>query len=376
MPRLPRIHIEGALYYVTCRAEPEQKLFQEKRDYEMYLEFLKKYRQDFGFKVYAYVLLPNHIHLLIEPSQKATISEIMHILNGSYSKYYNSAYERKGHLFRERFKACLVEKDNYLVQLTSYIHLNPKRMGLVDKPQDYPYSSLPAYMDEGADFEDEANYVLKYLKEETYGQLLQRMINQPSPELHKSLQRRGILGSKDFVQRMKEIIKEKEKETDKKEEAYPITRKVVSISVAGLGIAVVGVIVVLVYLGKEEPKSPVVIEKIVDSGVREIKDLNSTEWNIKLTSMSGDDSYDDTLHFTAGKFTSRFLNQKGFSATNFTVVQEGKKIIWETFQSSGDDSASWRGEVEADKMRGILSLRTRDEAQDFSFISIGYRRRE
>ena len=86
MPRLPRIYIEGALYYVTCRAEPEQKLFQEKRDYDMYLEFLKKYRKDFGFKVFAYVLLPNHIHLLIEPSERATISEIMHVLNSSYSK--------------------------------------------------------------------------------------------------------------------------------------------------------------------------------------------------------------------------------------------------------------------------------------------------
>ena len=119
MSRLPRIHIEGVLYYVTCRGAHEQQLFEQKKDYEMYTELLAKYRKEYEFKLFGYVLLSRHIHLLIEPSERATISEIMHVLNTSYSKYFNSEHQRKGHLFRERFKTCFVEKGPYLARLTA-----------------------------------------------------------------------------------------------------------------------------------------------------------------------------------------------------------------------------------------------------------------
>ena len=100
----------------------------------MYFGLIKKYREQYQAQVYAYSLMPSHLHLLLEVDEKTTISTIMHNINSSYTKYYNGRYERKGHLFRERFKAALVEKDpKVLLNLTAYIHLNPKKLEILNE---------------------------------------------------------------------------------------------------------------------------------------------------------------------------------------------------------------------------------------------------
>ena len=92
MPRLPRVYVEGAIYYITCRAAQNEKLFREPGDYRMYMELLEKYRKEFEFKLFGFVLLPTHLHLLIEPSREHEISELMRSINTAYPKYYNSKY--------------------------------------------------------------------------------------------------------------------------------------------------------------------------------------------------------------------------------------------------------------------------------------------
>jgi putative transposase len=142
MPRLPRIFIKGAIYYVTCRGIHHQNIFKDKKDYEMFLELLQKYSQQYGIKLFSYVLLPDHLHLLLEVAgEREEISGFMHDLNNTYTKHFNGRYERKGHLFQGRFKAALVEKAPNLIKLTAYMHLNPKRLNLVADAQDYLYSS-------------------------------------------------------------------------------------------------------------------------------------------------------------------------------------------------------------------------------------------
>ncbi|MFH1442359.1 MAG: transposase [Candidatus Omnitrophota bacterium] len=146
MARIPRIHIEGALYYVTSRGDNNKEIFKEPVDYNMYLELLRKYKSQYGFKLFAFCFVANHLHLLIELKTGITISDIMHDLNANYTKYFNSRYSRKGHLFQERHKLVLLEKQAYLGKVSAYIHLNPVALGLAGKLEDYEYSSYVNYV--------------------------------------------------------------------------------------------------------------------------------------------------------------------------------------------------------------------------------------
>lgn len=90
--------------------------------------------------------MPNHYHLLIE-TPRANLSSFMHSLNSAYGTYLNIKRRRAGHLFQGRFKALLIEVDNYLLELSRYIHLNPVRAGITERPEGYPYSSYRDYID-------------------------------------------------------------------------------------------------------------------------------------------------------------------------------------------------------------------------------------
>lgn len=371
MPRLPRLNIEGVLYYVTCRGAHEQKLFEQRRDFEMYLELLKKYRQEYKFRLYAYVLLDQHIHLLVEPRESVTISDIIHVINSSYSKYFNSTYRRKGHLFRERFKACLVEKETYLVRLTSHIHLNPKRIGLVDDPKDYSYSSLPIYMGSNQSFEEEVQEVFRSIGQEPYSEYLRRFALKESPELHKTLQRKAILGSKDFVQKIRDLIR---KEQERKGVSLSV-KKIFFLGALVSALVTLGLISAFSYISKRRQIQA--FSQLAAGGAQlQVQDLESTEWQVVVTSLDGSQTYTDTLSFKDAKFNSTFFYHRGFPKTNFSVSRYEERIIWETLQTEANNSVSWRGEIEEGKMRGILSLHSSDgKMRDFSFISTGLRRK-
>jgi REP element-mobilizing transposase RayT len=145
MIKLPRTHIEGAVYYVTSRGDNDEGIFKDEADYQSYLELVRKYKEQYGFKLFAYCLLPNHLHLLIELKEGLTISNIMHDLNANYTKYFNSRYARKGHLFQERYKIVLAEKKLYLLALSAYIHNNPLKLDMAQDLRDYTYSSYLYY---------------------------------------------------------------------------------------------------------------------------------------------------------------------------------------------------------------------------------------
>ncbi|MDP3041235.1 MAG: transposase, partial [Candidatus Omnitrophota bacterium] len=199
MPRPPRISLEDALYYITSRCIYNQDIFKEEADYNAYFELIKKYKEQYKFRLYAYVLLPNHFHLLLElPDQeqeslKGGISEIMHGLNSSYTKYFNGKYGRKGHLFRDRFKTALVEKDPYLLKLTAYIHLNPQKINLVFSAKDYSFSSYALYINKEMPLQEfmqeEKNIILGLLGQANYEQFMQEIIKAGDLGLHNDLQK-------------------------------------------------------------------------------------------------------------------------------------------------------------------------------------------
>lgn len=149
MARPLRIEYEGALYHVTSRGNERGKIFFTRTDYQKFREYLADLKVKFGLVIHCYVLITNHYHLLIETPDK-NLCKIMHYLNSSYTTYINTKRKRSGHLFQGRYKSIVVDKESYLLELSRYMHLNPVRANIVNRPEEYPYSSYGAYLT-GAD---------------------------------------------------------------------------------------------------------------------------------------------------------------------------------------------------------------------------------
>ncbi|SPF44950.1 transposase (fragment) [Syntrophobacter sp. SbD1] len=162
MARPLRIEYEGAFYHVTARGNERWKIFFMKKDYDKFKEYIEAAEINFGFILHAYVLMTNHYHLIVETPQK-NLGRIMHYLNSSYTTYVNIKRKRNGHLFQGRYKAILVDKDNYLLELSRYVHLNPVRANMTQKPEDYPYSSYRSYVGDAAESIVNPDSVLRML---------------------------------------------------------------------------------------------------------------------------------------------------------------------------------------------------------------------
>jgi REP element-mobilizing transposase RayT len=146
MPRLARKKISDGLYHVMVRSISEIYLFKDSKDKEKYLELIKKYQSLYFFKVYAYCLMNNHGHFIID-SNGADISKFMKLINQSYAAYFNKKYNRHGHVFQDRFKSKLIDNDKYLITLSYYIHQNVKDIKrFKDSIEKYKYSSLGIYL--------------------------------------------------------------------------------------------------------------------------------------------------------------------------------------------------------------------------------------
>src|SRR3990170_3468527 len=139
MPRHPRIHASGLLFHVIARGNNGQKVFLGPADYEAFSNCLRNVRNRYPHYVYAYVLMPNHFHLLMEVSDAPTARIMQSLLTG-YVRGFNRTHGRKGHLFQGRYKAIVCERDSYLLELVRYIHLNPVRAGLVRRPGEWKWS--------------------------------------------------------------------------------------------------------------------------------------------------------------------------------------------------------------------------------------------
>jgi REP element-mobilizing transposase RayT len=145
MARKARAEVEGGLYHVISRGNNRRQIFDSPADYEKFLSLLAVQKTKLPFFLYAYCLMSNHVHLLIE-RQADSIGRIMHRLLTGYSQYYNRRYRRVGHLLQGRHKAILCQSDRYLSELVRYIHLNPVRARMVTKPEDYFHSGHRAYL--------------------------------------------------------------------------------------------------------------------------------------------------------------------------------------------------------------------------------------
>jgi len=140
MARPLRIQYPGAFYHVTSRGNERKAIFKSNRDRTKFLSYLESASERYDAVIHVYCLMDNHYHLLLE-TPRSNLSQILHHINGAYTTYFNVKRNRSGHLFQGRYKAILVEKDAYCHELSRYIHLNPVRAGVADRPSEYIWSS-------------------------------------------------------------------------------------------------------------------------------------------------------------------------------------------------------------------------------------------
>jgi putative transposase len=145
MARPIRIEYPGAVYHVICRGNNRQGIYRDDEDRRRYLEKLSYYCQGKKVDLLAYCLMSNHVHLLLETPQ-GNLSKMMQAFQTSYTVYFNKRHGRTGHVFEQRYKAMLVEKDNYLLQVSRYIHLNAMSAKLAERAQDYRWCSYGSYL--------------------------------------------------------------------------------------------------------------------------------------------------------------------------------------------------------------------------------------
>ena len=140
MARDWREEYNGGIYHVIARGNNKEYIFKESIDKGYFIQLLKESMEGMSYKLYGYVLMDNHYHLILQVFDKK-LQEIMHQINNKYSKYFNYKFKRVGHVFQGRYKSILVQDERYLISLIRYIHQNPIKAGMSKKIEEYKWSS-------------------------------------------------------------------------------------------------------------------------------------------------------------------------------------------------------------------------------------------
>jgi putative transposase len=144
MPRRARLSLPGIAWHIIQRGNNRSVCFFAEEDYRFYLHHLQELALRFGCAVHAYVLMPNHVHLLLTPEREDSAPLVMKHLGQRYVQYVNRAYRRSGTLWEGRYRSCLTQAEDYVLACYRYIELNPVRAGMVNQPRDYRWSSYHA----------------------------------------------------------------------------------------------------------------------------------------------------------------------------------------------------------------------------------------
>lgn len=202
MARPIRIHLPGLVYHILNRGNNRQTIFLEDQDYLHYLEILKRYKDKFHFKIFAYCVMSNHIHLILKTSSDGTISDIMKAVTIAHTRHYHYKYDTSGHVWQGRFKSPIVSTDQYLLTLMRYVEQNPVRAGIVDHPGRYHFSSYAANTlmkkDILVDTEENPSFLgLGNTREQRIDQYL-RIVSSPIKEEELKLIRKSLGGQNHF----------------------------------------------------------------------------------------------------------------------------------------------------------------------------------
>jgi REP element-mobilizing transposase RayT len=218
MARPLRLTYPGALYHVTARGNARQPIYLADEDRRLFLAVLAQVVERCAWRCHAYCLMDNHYHLLIE-TPRGNLSVGMRHVNGIYTQRFNRRHGRVGHLFQGRFKAILVERESYLLELCRYVVLNPVRAGVVKRPESYSWSSYRAT----AGLEPPPQWLSRdwllaqlssrrAVAERKYRQFVQEGLGASSPwaQVHGQ----AVLGQSQFIERLQPLLVGKAEERE------------------------------------------------------------------------------------------------------------------------------------------------------------------
>ena len=237
MARPLRIEFPGAVYHLTSRGNARQPVFADAQDRNAFLDALAEVVARFGWRCHAYCLMGNHYHLLVE-TPEANLARGMRQVNGVYTQRFNRRHQQSGHLFQGRYKAILVDRDAYLLELCRYVVLNPVRSGLVRSAGQYAWSSYratvgrvvpPAFL--------AVDWVLGQFAEdreeaqERYKRFVRDGLRAPSP--WEALKGQVLLGDDDFVEKLRPLLADAAAQTEVPKRQRRLARPPVAKVLAG-----------------------------------------------------------------------------------------------------------------------------------------------
>jgi len=208
MARKPRVEYENAFYHVIYRGNNQQKIYLDREDYRIFLKILKETKGKYFLRIHGYVLMKNHVHQLIE-TPKGNLSAAMQSLLTRYVRYFNKRHKKTGHLFQGRYKAILCQKENYLLELVRYIHLNPVRANAVKRPEDWEWSGYRAYLGLIKDVIVDTEDILSYfgdtllIARRRFAEFISEGIDMEHREEYYKVSGNLILGDERFVEEVK-----------------------------------------------------------------------------------------------------------------------------------------------------------------------------
>lgn len=213
MTRPLRIEYPGAVYHVTVRGNARMPVFENDGDRAGFLKLIEEAVNRFNWRCYAYCLMGNHYHLLVE-TVDGNLSLGMRHINGVYTQQFNRCHHRAGHLFQGRFKSIIVDRDAYLLELCRYVVLNPVRAGMVERPEEYVWSSYGATVgvSRGSGFLA-VDWILSQFADET-GEARKRymefvMAGIGGGQVWAELKSQCVLGGKKFLEIIEPALKDK-----------------------------------------------------------------------------------------------------------------------------------------------------------------------
>ena len=213
MPRIARTAPKANIYHIFTRGNNRQNIFSKESDYKKYLDILLKYKDTYHFKLYHYILMSNHVHLVMEVTEHGgDLSQIMKGINLSYVQYYKSRYEHIGHFWQDRYKSIIISKDTYLLACGSYVELNPVRASIVVDPKDYRWSSYNFYAYGKRDILIDEHPIYPNLakdereRRQGYRDFVKGMIREKDA-MRGEMSRRLVYGSDEFITLLKKQYK-------------------------------------------------------------------------------------------------------------------------------------------------------------------------
>lgn len=210
MPRMARVIVPNLPHHIVQRGHNRKAVFVEPYDYQYYLDTLLEWKRELGIKVYAWCLMTNHVHLILDPGDdRLAIGLLMKRLAGRQTRYVNKHESRSGSLWEGRYKASAIQTDSYLLQCCRYVELNPVRAAMVSRAENYPWSSYrskiglggspildpdPCYAELARPTEQYRHFVEQGLSDEEYRLIRERV------------QRNGLTGNGAFIDEVEQRI--------------------------------------------------------------------------------------------------------------------------------------------------------------------------